>query len=278
VNVPAPSAQELLDIAITLASETAELIRVGRAQAHVTGTKSALVDIVTQMDVAAEEHLRTRLAQLRPLDGVLGEEGADVHSESGVTWIVDPIDGTVNYLYGLPHFAVSVAAVWGPPRPGEFTALAGAVADGTGTVWSAGKGLGAWRDKERLNRSGGPDLAGTLLATGFQYIADRRRVQGQIVAQLLPQVRDIRRLGACSVDLCLVAAGDVDAYYEHGLNAWDYAAGAHICEEAGVKVAGAHGAAPDPHLLIAAVPEVWDALHDAILEAGGDHPWDTPSV
>lgn len=278
MNLPTPDAQQLLDIAVALARETAELIRLGRAQAHVTGTKSALVDIVTQMDVAAEEHLRNRLKQLRPLDGVLGEEGIDVHSESGVTWIVDPIDGTVNYLYGLPHFAVSVAAVWGPPRPGEWTALAGAVADGAGTVWSAGAGLGAWRDEQRLLRTEGPDLAGTLLATGFQYVAERRRAQGQIVAQLLPQVRDIRRLGACSVDLCLVAAGDVDAYYEHGLNAWDYAAGALICEEAGVKVAGAHGKAPDPHLLIAAVPSVWDALHDAILEAGGDHPWDTPSA
>lgn len=278
MNLAPPPVQELLDIAATLASETAHLIMEGRAQAHVTSTKSALVDIVTQMDVAAEQHLTTRLQQLRPHDGLLGEEGADVHSESGVTWIVDPIDGTVNYLYGLPHFAVSIAAVWGPPRPGEWTALAGAVADGTGTLWTAGKGLGAWRDGARLSRTSGPDLAGTLLATGFQYIAQRRQAQGSIVAQLLPQVRDIRRLGACSVDLCLVAAGDLDAYYEHGLNPWDYAAGALVCEEAGVKVAGAHGEAPDPHLLIAALPGVWDALHEAIMDAGGDHPWDTPSA
>lgn len=278
MNSTPASPQELLEIASTLAQETLEIITKGRAQAHVTGTKSALVDIVTQMDVAAEQHITSRLKELRPLDGLWGEEGAYVHSESGVTWIVDPIDGTVNYLYGLPHFAVSIAAVWGPPKPGEWTALAGAVADGAGSLWTGAKDLGAWRNGQPLHRELGPDLAGTLLATGFQYITERRRTQGEIAAKILPQVRDIRRLGACSVDLCLVAAGDVDAYFEHGLNPWDYAAGALICEEAGVRVGGAHGGSADPHLLIAAVPGVWDSLHDAILDAGGDHPWDTPSV
>lgn len=267
---------ELMAVATRLAAETGELIRQGRARAAVTGTKSADVDIVTQMDLAAESHLAARLAQWRPGDGLLGEEGAAVAGSSGITWIVDPIDGTVNYLYGLPHYAVSVAAVVGEPVPGRWTALAGAVHDGSGTLWTAGRGQGAWRDGERLRRTGGPTLDGTLLATGFQYVADRRAVQGSIVARLLPRVRDIRRLGAASVDLCLVAAGELDAYYEHGLNPWDFAAGALICQEAGVKVGSADGGEPTSELLIAAVESSWEDLRDAIVQAGGLRPWDTP--
>lgn len=269
---------ELLSIARLIAIEAGTLIVEGRAQAKVTGTKSAAVDIVTQMDTLAEAHIRQRLSQLRPDDAVLGEEGSDVNGTSGVTWIVDPIDGTVNYLYGLPHFAVSIAAVVGPPTPGGWTALAGAVFDGSETLWSAAKGLGAWRGEASLVRTEGPPLEGTLLGTGFQYVASRRAVQGQVVAHLLPQVRDIRRLGACSVDLCLVAAGELDAYYENGLHPWDYAAGELICSEAGVRVGGADGGPPTPGLLIAAVPRVWESLRDAIGAAGGHHPWDTPDA
>lgn len=268
---------DLMSVAARLATETGELIREGRAHARVAGTKSATADIVTQMDLAAESHLASRLAQWRPRDGLLGEEGAAVASTSGITWIVDPIDGTVNYLYGLPHYAVSVAAVRGEPVPGRWTALAGAVHDGSGTLWTAGRGHGAWRDGERLVRAGGPALEGTLLATGFQYIAARRQAQGRIVAQLLPRVRDIRRLGAASVDLCLVAAGELDAYYEHGLNPWDFAAGALICQEAGVRVGSVDGGEPTSQLLIAAMESSWEDLRDAIVEAGGTQPWDTPS-
>jgi myo-inositol-1(or 4)-monophosphatase len=154
----------------------------------------------------------------------------------------------------------------------------GAVYDGSGTMWSAIAGEGAWRDGERLHREEGPELGGTLLATGFQYIAERRAAQGAVVAQLLPGVRDIRRLGACSVDLCLVAAGDIDAYYENGLHAWDFAAGALICREAGVRVGAADGGPAHHGILIAAMPTVWDSLRDAIIAAGGEAPWDTPTA
>ncbi|PKQ25811.1 MAG: inositol monophosphatase [Actinobacteria bacterium HGW-Actinobacteria-4] len=268
----------LLDVARILATETGELIISGRASATVSATKSSAADIVTQMDIAAETHLRERLAVLRPLDGILGEEGDDVHSASGITWVLDPIDGTVNYLYGLPHFAVSVAAVSGTPTSHEWTAEAGAVYDGSGTVWSAARGQGATRNGEPLVRTTGPSLAGTLLATGFQYLADRRAVQGEIVRQLLPQVRDIRRLGAASVDLCLVAAGVIDAYYEHGLNAWDFAAGALIASEAGLKVAGIDGGPANEHLTIVAAEGTWDALRDALDSAGARQPWGAPRV
>lgn len=266
----------LLDVARQLASETGSLILDGRAQAHITDTKSSDIDIVTQMDIAAEAHLRDRLAQLRPADGILGEEGDDVPSSSGVTWILDPIDGTVNYLYGLPHFAVSVAAVTGPALAHEWQAQAGAVFDGSGRLWSAARGMGATVDDRPLRRDGAPSLSGTLLGTGFQYVADRRSAQGEVVARMLPQVRDIRRLGAAAVDLCLVAAGSLDAYYEHGLNAWDFAAAALIATEAGVKVAGVDGGPADEHLTIAAFPDVWESLRNALVDAGADHPWAAP--
>lgn len=268
----------LMDVARDLAAETAELIIAGRSEAEVSATKSSPIDIVTQMDVAAESHLRDRLAQLRPDDAILGEEGEATPGTSGITWVLDPIDGTVNYLYGLPFFAVSVAAVAGEPTPRSWEPLAGTVHDGTGTSWSAYRGGGAFRDGQRLHRASTPALDGALLGTGFQYIAERRERQGQIVAELLGQVRDIRRLGAAAVDLCLVAAGQLDAFYEHGLNAWDFAAGALIASEAGVKVAGIDGGPATQRLTIAAMPELWNDLRDAIITAGGDRTWDAPGL
>jgi myo-inositol-1(or 4)-monophosphatase len=265
---------ELLATARTLAREAGELVVEGRRAAHVTATKSSRTDIVTQMDLASETLLRERIAQLRPHDGVLGEEGENTPGTSGVTWVVDPIDGTVNYLYGLQGFAVSVAAVVGPATTHEWTTLAGAVFDGYGRLWSASRGGGAFVDGERLWRQDEPDLSQTLLGTGFQYIASRRAVQGRIVAELLPQVRDIRRLGAAALDLCLVAAGQLDAYYEHGLNAWDLAAGALIATEAGVKVAGLDGGPPDERVAVAAPPLVWDKLREAVATAAAAHPFD----
>ncbi len=258
----------LLDVASALATEAGRLIIEGRAQARVALTKSSDVDVVTQMDIAAERLLRERLAELRPDDGVLGEEGDDVVGTSGITWVVDPIDGTVNYLYGIPHFSVSVAAVSGPPDPRRWTVEAGAVMDGSGVLWTAARGEGAWRDGKPLRRDDAPDLDRTLVATGFQYVAERRALQGKVVAALLPQVRDIRRLGSASVDLVHVAAGLVDAYYEQGLHPWDFAAGALIASEAGVRVAGMDGGPADGDMLIAAMPEAWERLRDVLAEAG----------
>lgn len=262
-----------MDVASRLAREAGTLIREGRAGAEVTATKSSAIDIVTQMDVASEALLRRLLAQWRPDDAILGEEGDDTQGTSGITWVLDPIDGTVNYLYGIPHYAVSVAAVTGDVRNGSWTRLAGAVVDGEGVEWTAALGHGAFRNGVRLQRTEGPDLAGTLLGTGFQYVAERRVAQGKIVAQMLGQVRDIRRLGAASVDLCLAAAGHIDAYYEHGLQPWDFAAGALVAAEAGLKVAGIDGGEPDSHLTIAAVPGAWEELRDALVAAGARQPW-----
>lgn len=267
-------AQDLKMLACNLASGAREIILEGRARAHIAGTKTSDIDIVTQMDIAAETYIRRELARLRPHDAIMGEEGSDTAGTSGFTWVIDPIDGTVNYLYGIPFFGVSVAVVDGSQDPRTWRIVAGAVADGLGTMWSAALGHGAYKNEDRLVRESGPSLAHTLLATGFQYTVERRRAQGQIVATLLGQVRDIRRLGAASIDLCHVAAGLVDGYYEHGLNPWDFAAGALIASEAGVKVAGLDGAAATPGLLIAAMPDTWQQLHDAIVAAGGRAPFE----
>jgi len=264
---------ELVSVAREVATEAREFIVAGRQAAEVTATKSSSVDIVTQMDIAAEALLRQRLFELRPADGVLGEEGDALEGTSGITWIVDPIDGTVNYLYGLPSFAVSVAAVRGKPTAHSWTALAGAVVDGHGDIWTAGNGMGASLNGKPLAVADPRPLGQTLLGTGFQYLAERRAVQGQIAARLLPQVRDIRRLGSAAIDLCLVASGRLDAYYEHGLNAWDFAAGALIASEAGVKVAGLDGGPPDEHVVIAAHPTRWEELRDAVVDAGGTRPF-----
>ncbi len=264
------SPRALLDVAALLAQEVGELVVKGRVGAAIAGTKSSSADIVTEMDLAAEKTLRARLAELRPDDGILGEEGEDVESRSGITWVLDPIDGTVNYAYGIPHFGVSVAAVQGPARTHEWTPLAGAVATGTGELWTAAKGEGSWRDGVPLRRETAPPLETTLVATGFQYVSSLRAQQGAVVAKLLPQVRDIRRLGAAALDLCHVAAGVVDAYYEHRINAWDMAAGALIAQEAGVKVAGIDGGPADERLVIAAHPDRWDEFQKALIEAGAD--------
>ena len=276
---------ELLDIARSLAREVGEMIVGARAgEVTVASTKSSDIDPVTAIDIAAEKLLRERLAALRPDDAVLGEEGVDTPGTSGVTWVLDPIDGTVNYLYGLPHYGVSVAAVSGSSRPTEWTMEAGAVFEGgTGRLYSAGRGLGAWvaergAEPTRIAPRPGPELSRTLLGTGFQYIAERRAIQGAVAARMLPQVRDIRRLGSCALDLCYVAAGNLDAYYEHGLNAWDFAAGALIAREAGVRVEGWDGAPPDPSFAIAARPETFDALHQALSDAGAREMWATPTM
>lgn len=266
--------QSLLSIASEVATEAGRMIVDRRDGAEVATTKSSSVDIVTQVDTAAEELIRQRLRQLRPDDAVHGEEGDNTGGDSGITWVVDPIDGTVNYLYGLPHYAVSIATVSGPPIPGQWTVEAAAIYDGSGRLWTAERGSGAWCDDQRLAREDSPDLEHTLLATGFQYQADRRARQGEIVTAMLPRVRDIRRLGAAAVDLCHVAAGTVDAYYEHGLNAWDFAAGELIATEAGVKVAGIDGDGATERLLIAAPPGLWNDLRAALVDAGAEISWE----
>ncbi len=237
----------LMQVAETIAREAAQLVRDGRAgEVSVAATKSSAQDVVTAVDLASEALLRSRLAQLRPDDGVLGEEEALTASSSGTWWVVDPIDGTVNYLYGLPAYSVSVAAVWSPdgtdPDPATWTVLAGCVvAPADGRVYLAGRGRGATLDGRPLRVNDAQPLIDSLVGTGFGYVAARRRAQARVVAGLLPQVRDIRRMGSAALDLCTVASGGLDLYYERGLNPWDLAAGALIAQEAGAVVTGLRG-------------------------------------
>jgi myo-inositol-1(or 4)-monophosphatase len=264
------TAGELLATALPVAREAAVTARRMRAAAITdVATKSTRTDVVTAADTAVERQVVAALRAARPGDGVLGEEyGDSVAPEPGaVRWILDPIDGTVNYLYGLPQYAVSLAAEVGG------VVLAGVVINAaTGDEWTATLGGGAWRDGRRLSVSPRADLAESLVGTGFGYDAERRAHQGAVLARLITRVRDIRRNGAAALDLCAVAEGALDAYYEKGLNAWDHAAGGLIAAEAGATVAGLAGAPPGPEMLVAAPPAIFGALHDALAEldaAGG---------
>ena len=251
-----PSPADLLDLAVATAREAAELVARERGSAAArVDVKSSPTDVVTAVDRASERLITARLLEARPDDGLLGEEGADRAGSSGVRWVVDPIDGTVNFLYGLRGYAVSIAAQV------EGTTVAGAVLDvPTGELFTATAGGGAFlstpAEPQPVRLSGNrPDSLGqTLVATGFGYRAEQRRAQGAVVARLLPQVRDIRRHGSSALDLCTVAAGRLDAYYELDLKPWDHAAGALVAAEAGLVVTGLPGR-PFAEPMAVAVPQ-----------------------
>jgi myo-inositol-1(or 4)-monophosphatase len=254
----------LVQVAVQVATEAAGLVESTRRSAvRDVATKSSATDPVTAGDRAAERLVRTRLAELRPGEPVLGEEeGADAGSGEGVCWVVDPIDGTVNYLYGFPWYSVSVAAQV------DGVSVAGAVVEpASGRCWSAARGQGATLDGVplRVNPTDRLDLA--LLATGFGYRAERRTQQAALIGQLLGQVRDVRRTGSAALDLCMVAAGWVDAYVEHGLNPWDWAAGSLIAEEAGADVS-LPGSAELGSAVFAATPRISAQLRAALVAAG----------
>jgi len=266
----ASTSGELLAIAIRVARDAAATARRMRDEAITdVQTKSTDTDVVTAADRAVERQVVEALRRERPGDGVLGEEYGDsaAPQPGAVRWILDPIDGTVNYLYGLPQYAVSLAAEV------DGAVVAGVVCNAaTGDEWTATLGGGAWRGDRRLSGSVRTTLDQTLLATGFGYDAARRAHQGRVVAGLITQVRDIRRFGAAALDLCMAAEGSVDAYYEKGLNPWDHAAGGLVAQEAGLRVSGINGAAAGLEMLIAAPPALFPALHDALAEldaAGG---------
>ncbi|MCC2322944.1 inositol monophosphatase family protein [Cellulomonas xiejunii] len=269
-----PPVSELVAVAERIAREAGRLVLEGRPETvGVAATKSSAVDVVTAMDLASEDLVRRMLAELRPHDAILGEEGGHRSGTSGVTWVVDPIDGTVNYLYGLPAYAVSVAAVVGEPTPATWTALAGCVhAPATRETWTAGRGLGAHLDGRRLTVAAAPPLGGCLVGTGFGYVAERRRAQARVLAAVLPRVRDVRRMGAAAIDLCQVATGRLDLYYERGLQPWDLAAGALVVTEAGGVVAGLRGAPAGSGMTVAGASERVAELARILEEQEADAP------
>ena len=261
--VPVPSGTDpsaLEDVACAVVRAAGRLVVEERPAQLGVSAKSTLTDPVTVMDQRSQELLITLLAQRRPDDGFLGEEEGGTTGGSGLTWVVDPIDGTVNYLYDIPAYAVSVAAVTGDPsRPGAWQAVAGAVLNPvTGELFSAHRGGGARlttaRGTRTLRATAATDLAMALVGTGFGYDPELRRRQGAALQALLPRVRDIRRHGSAALDLCGVACGRLDGYYETGLHAWDRAAGELLATEAGAVVGGPTGEVPDRDLTWAAAP------------------------
>ena len=261
-----PYPADLLSIARSIAQEAGELaLTTRRRGVEVAATKSTQTDIVTYADQAVQDFVRSRLAELRPNDGFFGEEDGGSHSSSGLTWVVDPIDGTVNYLYDIPSWAVSIAVVEGEPDPSSWTALAGAVINPSiGETYTATRGGGAFLGEQQIFTAQQHDLALALVGTGFGYSAEKRGRQAKMLAEVLPRVRDIRRAGACSLDLCAVASGRNDAYFEHGVKPWDHAAGALIAREAGAQVGGFRGAREGEELTLAANPTLFVALEELL--------------
>ncbi|KZE91949.1 inositol monophosphatase family protein [Microbacterium sp. TNHR37B] len=272
MRTPAESApvDELWSLAIEVAREAGALARQRRSEGvEVAATKSTIADVVTEADREVEALIRRRLVEARPADGFLGEESGladspDTGEASEITWVVDPIDGTVNYLYGLPHYAVSIAAVRGRPDPREWEALVGVVVNpATQELFRAAAGRGAWLDDTRLAVST-PGEAGALIATGFGYDPATHDGDFARLRRVMPLARDIRRGGAASLDLAFVAAGRLDGYFERGLHAWDHAAGGLLVTEAGGRLGGMPGGAPGREMTIAAGAELFDRISDAV--------------
>ncbi len=261
---------DLLDLTRAIALEAGELAAARRREGvEVAATKSSIVDIVTAADREVEEFIRARIAEARPYDGILGEEGGVSGGTSGITWVVDPIDGTVNYLYGIPHYAVSIAVVEGDPDPATWTALAGAVFNPAGgELFTASRGAGARLGDQPIRVADPVPLAQALIGTGFAYDAQLRGQQGELVARLLPLVRDIRRAGTASLDLAAIASGRLNAYFERSLNPWDHAAGALIAQEAGAVVKGRGVPHPSSEFILAGHPDVVGPLEELLAQLG----------
>ncbi len=267
----------LLALAVRLAREAGALALSMREGAETAATKSSPTDVVTAADRAVERLLLDGLRGARPDDCVLGEEGASRPGSTGLRWVVDPIDGTVNYLYGLPHFAVSIAV----EQDGD--SLVGVVLDPVkDELFTAVRGRGAFLAGRRLACTQVADLGQALVSTGFGYDARRRAAQAALLPVVLPRVRDLRRFGSSALDLCAPAAGRLDAYYEQGLSPWDLAAAGLVAREAGARVEGLRGAPAGYPMVLGAGPGVFDALqhllaeHDAAADPVGDFPSPDP--
>ncbi|MFS6528304.1 inositol monophosphatase family protein [Microbacterium aurugineum] len=254
-------AGELGELATEIAREAGDLARRRRQEGvRLAATKSTLADIVTEADREVEALIRDRLRAARAEDGFLGEESGAEVGTSGITWVVDPIDGTVNYAYGIPAYNVSIAAVRGEPVPESWEALAAAVnAPALGEIFTAALGHGAWSDGARLSVTA-ETPAGALLATGFGYDPATHEGDLATVARVMPMARDVRRMGAAALDLAYVAAGRLDGYFERGLRPWDHAAGGLLVSEAGGVVSRTDVDSPRPMLVAAG-----RAVHDRLL-------------
>lgn len=259
---------DLYDLARSVGLEAAAFVRVSRppGRVDVAATKSSPTDVVTEIDRGTEDLIRARILAARPDDGFVGEEGDDLIGSSGVDWVVDPIDGTVNFVYGIGAYAVSVAA-----RSAGAVVAGFVVSVPTGEQYGAVLGGGAWRDdgeqRIMLTAPRPESVAHALVATGFNYRPDVRAKQAQAAARLIPQVRDIRRIGSAALDLCGLAEGRYDAYVEEGLHPWDLAAGGLVASEAGVVLSGLDGP-PDHRMVMAAHPSISEEYFSLVRACG----------
>ena len=258
-----PELRELLALASDLALQAGRIHTEGRYAALTIETKSSPTDVVSQVDKDAERLIVDRLHAERPGDGLLAEEGSLLDGTSGFRWVIDPLDGTTNYVYGYPAYAVSIAVEQ------DGRAVVGVVLDSSaGRLYQAILGHGAVCDDRPIRARELADLSRALVATGFSYDASQRERQGAVMAAALGRIRDIRRGGTAALDLCHIAAGEVDAYWELDLSPWDYAAGTLIAREAGAAVehlAAAHGRGP---AVVAAHPTLMPAFLELLTEAG----------
>ena len=256
----------LIDLAATAleAARAAAVVLYGGTTGELdVETKSSATDMVSNVDLASEAAVAEVLARRRPEDALLGDEGTTSSGSTGVRWVVDPLDGTTNFLFGLPQFAVSIAA-----EVDGDTAVGVVVDPSRDETWAAAKGWGARRNGRRCSvATGRSTLATALVATGFGYQAPRRAWQAQVLTRVLPAVRDVRRLGSAALDLCWVGGGRFDAYYEWGLNPWDLAAGELICREAGGRAEALEG-----RVIVASSAELFGPLCELLAAAGAFEP------
>ena len=241
----------LLELAESVALAAGELLA-NRTATFALSEKTSAVDFATQMDIASEKLIVESLLAARPTDGIIGEEGAARDSTSGITWVIDPLDGTVNYFYGLPGWNVSIAA-----KDASGVCVGVVYSPSTNSLWTATRGGGASFNGEPIRCNNPVELDMALLGTGFAYDRERRKYQASIVEKIIPNCRDIRRAGAAAVDLCYVAMGALDGYFEFGLKEWDLAAGGLVAAEAGALVTG------DTHAgetVVAAGPALYPSL------------------
>lgn len=261
---------ELLEIAQSVAVQAAEYASERRrAGVSVAATKSNELDIVTAVDRDTEAMIRDLIRQSRPNDAFYGEEGGAGAGSTGLTWVVDPIDGTVNFLYDIPHWAVSIAVVEGEPEPSTWRVLAGAVCHPSrDELFSAVADGDADLNGRTLRVNPSVSLDAALVGTGFAYNRGESARQAAVVAGLRGEIRDIRRMGAASLDLCSVACGRLDAYFEANTSPWDYAAGALIAERAGARVGGLGGAALGKAMVLAAPEPLFTELDRRLQQLG----------
>lgn len=255
--------EELLRLATELAVKAGRMAATGREERGITqaGSKSSATDAVTEFDLASERLIVGGILDARPNDGIVGEEGTATAGSSGIDWLVDPIDGTTNFLYGLPGWAVSIAAA-----TADGTEMGVVYVPATDELFSAIRGRGALLDGRPIRCSATTDLGLALVATGFSYLAERRARQAARIAALLPRVRDLRRVGAAATDLCSLAAGRVDIYFEEHLGAWDMAAGALIALEAGCRLGGLDGGDARPRSILGATPALFETVQRMVID------------